>query len=263
MMDAGKNFKNKLLELLAITIVLAACSAQPAVPATMPAGPDVVWDLVVIGDSGMWGLGEALAAQIEEDVNVQVELHEWVYGNYSAGRALQEVEAEGLSALLKDAEYVVFWANPMDSENPDVPIDDLACWQPGGTVGSCPPEGYTLFTADLETMYARIFELRDGQPTIVRGLDLYWPLVSNWIIQDKFEACTVCWEVLSDATRQAAEAYNVPFLSRYNAFNGPNHDEDPREKGLIAADGMHPSELAAEYTADLLSEMGYEPVTPP
>lgn len=262
-MDAKGNLKYVLLLFFAITIVLAGCSPRPA----MPTGPDVVWDLVVIGDSSMWGLGEALAAQIEEDVDVQVELHLWVYNSYSAGsvlRMLENNEDKGLTPLLRDAEYVVIWANPMDSMNPDLPIiDDGACFGYGGTVGSCPPEGYAQFTADLETFYAKIFELRDGQPTIVRGLDLYQPLVSNWIKQDKFEACTECWEVLSDATRQAAETYNVPFLSRYDAFNGPNHDEDPREKGLIISDGQHPSELAAEYTADLLSEMGYDPVTPP
>jgi hypothetical protein len=259
-MLSGENGKYKLILLVTI-LILVGCSPQP----TMPAGPDVVWDLVVIGDSSMWGLGEALAANIEEDVGVQVDLHLWVYPGYSLGSALRMLENnedKALSQLLEDAEYVVIWANPNDSMNPDVP-DESNCRGYSKTVGPCPPEAYKFFTADLEAFYAKIFELREGQPTIMRGLDLYMPFISSWIKQDKLEECTACWEVLSDATRQAAETYNIPFLSRYDAFNGPNHDEDPREKGLIISDGQHPSELAANYTADLLSEMGYEPVTPP
>jgi len=260
-MDAGGNLKSTLLLLFAITIVLAGCNPRPA----MPTGLDVVWDLVVIGDSSMWGLGEALEAQIEEDVDVQVDLHLWIYPGYSLGSALRMLENnedKGLTPLLREAEYVVIWANPNDSMNPDVP-DESNCRGYSKMVGPCPPEAYENFTADLQTFYARVFELRDGQPTIVRGLDLYMPLISSWVKQDKLEACTACWEVLSDATRQAADAYNIPFLSRYDAFNGPDHYEDPREKGLIMSDGVHPTELAAEYTADLLSEMGYDPVTPP
>ena len=58
-------------------------------------------------------------------------------------------------------------------------------------------------------------------------------------------------------------AFNIPFLSRYDAFNGPNHDEHPREKGYIRGDGEHPTELASEYTAKLLPDIGYRPVMPP
>jgi hypothetical protein len=258
----AKNVIKKLL-ILAITLVLVSCSSPAA---SMPKGPDAKWNVVVIGDSSMWYLGEALASKIEEDVGVKVELHPWIHNTLSAGEvllALETYEEKGLSQLLKDAEFVVIWVNPMDSVIPEIPMDDGACFGYGGTVGSCPPEAYEKFTADLKAIYARIFELRDGQPTIVRGLDLYMPRVSQWIKQEKFEACTDCWENLSDATRLAAEAYNIPFLSRYDAFNGPNHNEDPREKGYIISDGIHPSVLAAEFTAELLSEMGYEPVTPP
>jgi hypothetical protein len=257
-----KCVKNKLL-ILAITLVLVSCGSPKA---SMPKGPDAEWTVVVIGDSSMWYLGEALASKIEEDVGVKVKLQPWIVGGLSAGEvllALEIYEDGGLSKLLKDADFVVIWVNPEDSVIPEIPIDDGACWGYGGTVGSCPPEAYEKFTTDLKAIYARIFELRDGQPTIVRAVDFYNHVVSQWIKQDKFEACTECWENLSDATRLAAEAYNIPFLSRYDAFNGPNHDEDPREKGLIMSDGKHPNELAGEFTAELLSKMGYEPVTPP
>jgi hypothetical protein len=88
-------------------------------------------------------------------------------------------------------------------------------------------------------------------------------MVSPWNENGVFEACTKCWENMSDAVRLAAEAYNIPFLSRLDAFNGLNHDEDPRIKGYIDPYGEHLSDLGAEYTAELLAHMGYEPVSPP
>ena len=78
-----------------------------------------------------------------------------------------------------------------------------------------------------------------------------------------FDACTDWWEQQSEANRTAAAAYGIPFLSRYDAFNGLDHTEDPREKGLIQSDGEHPTHSAADMTARLLSEMGYAPVSPP
>jgi hypothetical protein len=261
-MFTKKYVKTKLL-ILAITLVLVSCSSPAA---SMPKGPDTEWDVVVIGDSTMWYLGEALKSKIEEDVGVKVDLNPWIVGGLSAGEVLLSLEIYedgGLSTLLKDAEFVVIWVNPEDSMIPEIPMGGDACFGYGGVVESCPPEAYEKFTADLMAIYARIFDLRDGQPTIVRGVDFYNPVVSQWIKQDKFEACTECWVTLSNATRLAAEAYNIPFLSRYDAFNGPNHDEDPREKGLIMSDGVHPNKLAAEFTAELLSEMGYDPVSPP
>jgi hypothetical protein len=53
-----------------------------------------------------------------------------------------------------------------------------------------------------------------------------------------------------------------PDLSRHDAFNKPDHEQDPRENGYIEADGQHPSALAGQFTAELLSQIGYEPVSP-
>ena len=36
-----------------------------------------------------------------------------------------------------------------------------------------------------------------------------------------------------------------------------------REKGYISIDGQHPSGLGQQYAAELLAQMGYEPVTLP
>jgi predicted dienelactone hydrolase len=295
--------KNKLQSLsvyiLCLALLLAACSQQetatqpeitPSQPATgstpippasapesslapsaSPQMPQDVWHLVVIGDSSLWGLGEAFASQIESDLGVQVVLTDFALPSLSAGTVLQALHSEGppstrlekeLADDLREAEVVVMFVNPVESIDPENPLDLDGCFV-NRAPASCSPETFAQYTADMRAIWAKILELRAGQPTILRATDIYNPLVNPWTEAGVFEACTECWENVSHAARLAAEAYNIPFLSRYDAFNGTNHDEDPREKGYIQSDGEHPTELASQFAADLLSQMGYEPVSPP
>ncbi len=287
--------------ILCLTLLLAACSqeetaiepevgpSQPAIEPTPtsvqptatpgspplssrpPQMPQTEWHLVVIGDSTLWGLGEAFASQIESDLGVQVVLADFALPSLSAGTVLEALHSEGpsrtrlekeLADELRQAEVVVMFVNPVDSVDPERPLNADGCFIKRAPA-SCSPETFEQYTADLKAIWAEILALRDGQPTILRATDTYNPLVSPWNEGGVFEACTECWENLSHAVRLAAEAYNIPFLSRYDAFNGTNHTEDPREKGYIRSDGEHPTELACEFTAQLLSQMGYDPVSPP
>ena len=245
-----------------------ATQIQEPIPITqgLPQGPDAVWQLVVIGDSSLWGLGEALVQQIEKDVGVKVTLYDVSLGWLSAGRVLKALEdgkdpdlkLKNLSGWLAEAEMVVMWTNPEDSFDPEYPFEIDGCFisKPPGEYSA---QGLDRFSSDLAAIWARIFELRQGQPVILRAVDFYTPFVAPWQENGVFEACTECWEILSAAVRKASEMQGVPFLSRLDAFNGPAHDEDPRAKGLIDADGQHPSPQAAELTAQLLGEMEYEP----
>ncbi len=154
------------------------------------------------------------------------------------------------------------FVNPFDSVEPGNPLDLESCFA-SRPPASCGPESFEQYTADLKALWAEILALRGGKPTILRATDIYNPLASPWREAGVFEACTECWQNMSNAARLAAEAHNIPFLSRFDAFNGPNHDEDPREKGYIRGDGEHPTDLAGQFAAELLSQMGYEPVSPP
>ncbi|MCL7454299.1 MAG: SGNH/GDSL hydrolase family protein [Anaerolineae bacterium] len=242
-----------------------------SLPSESAQTPQVEWHLVVIGDSSLWGLGEAFASRIESDLGVQVVLTDFALPGLSAGHVLRALQMEKPPSLswdeelandLRQADVVVMFVNPVDSVDPEQPLDLNSCFV-NRAPASCSPETFGQYTADMKAIWAEILALRAGQPTILRATDIYNPLVSPWNDAGVFEACTACWQNMSHAARLAAEAYNIPFLSRYDAFNGTNHDEDPREKGYIHADGEHPSELASQFTADLLSQMGYDPVSPP
>jgi hypothetical protein len=233
--------------------------------------PETEWHLVVIGDSSLWGLGEAFASQIESDLGVQVVVTDFALPSLSAGTVLEALHSEVPSSTrlakelvddLRQADVVVMFVNPVDSVDPEQPLDLDGCFF-NRSPASCNPETFEQYTADMKAIWAKILELRAGQPTILRATDIYNPLVSPWNEAGVFDACTECWENMSHAARLAADAYNFPSLSRYDAFNGGNHSEDPREKGYIRSDGEHPTELAGEFTAELLSGMGYDPVSPP
>ena len=233
--------------------------------------PQAEWHLVVIGDSSLGGLPKAFASRIESDIGVLVVRHDSIVGGLSAGRVLRALQAEPplaqswdeeLANDLRQAEVVVMFVNPVDSVDPQNPLDLDGCFV-NSAPAACTPETFAQYTTDLKAIWAKILALRAGQPTILRATDIYNPLVSPWNEAGVFDACTECWENMSHAARLAAEAYNIPFLSRYDAFNGTEHTEDPREKGYIHGDGEHPSELMNQRTAELLSQMGYEPVSPP
>jgi hypothetical protein len=74
--------------------------------------------------------------------------------------------------------------------------------------------------------------------------------------------CIHCWTTFNESIRIAAEENNIPLISVYDLFNGPNHDEDPREKGYIGGMGLFPSGEGALAIAESIREEGYDPVAP-
>ena len=110
-------------------------------------------------------------------------------------------------------------------------------------------------------VYEEIFSLRNGKPTIIRAYDFYNPLISKHRENNIENECRECLETFNRTLQLAAEEFNIPFVSVFDAFNGKNHNEDPREKGYIGDDGIHASEQGQQVIADLISAVGYEPVT--
>lgn len=263
-LDSSSANPTRTLSPTSIPVTITPDSALTA--SQLPMGPGAVWDLVVIGDSSMWRLGSAYTAQIEKDVGVKVVPHEYTIGGLEAGKVLRSLQSGDvlfrLPNDLREAEVVVMFVNPLLSIDPQNPHDFTACFE-SKEPGPCGMDTLEKYITDLKAIWGEIFELRADQPVILRATDIYNPLVTNWQKNGVFEACTECWVNMSEANRIAAEAYNIPFLSRLQAFGGPDFTDNPREKGFIDKDGEHPTELMGQYTAELLSKMGYEPVIPP
>jgi len=255
-----------------ITSILLFIGCQPSSPtlADLPQGEGAEWHLVVIGESSSWGLGKAFAERIEKDLGVKVILEDFAIADLRVSAVLEALQTgkssndrlEQLADALKQADVVVMSGSPFGSIPPDARKSIERCFS-GLEPASCNSQDFEQYTANLETIWKIMFELREGKPTVLRGIDSASPFIGMWNKYQIYDACTKCWEAYSAASRQAAETFNIPFLSRYDAFNGLGHDEDLGQKGYLLNDGVHPNDLACQLTTELLSKMGYEPVPLP
>jgi hypothetical protein len=209
-----------------------------------------------MSDSSLIGVGQVYASYIEEDLGVEVELHDLWRGGFRAVDLLYRLQNwEDWRAIVSEAEVVVYFGNPLGSAT-----GDWQCIDPEYSVRDCSPETFEGYRVTLEAIAAEILDLRDGSPTILRATDFYSPINSQWREASIFSECMQCFVNMNEAVHQAAGAKNVPVASVFTAFNGPDHDEDPREIGYIGSDGIHTNAAGQEVIAGLLRALGYEPI---
>lgn len=257
-------FRIALLIFLTVSLLLTSCSSQPSLDEMEE------WDLVWISDSSGWDVAEIYAAMVEEDTGKKVNVMDNWMGGLSAGYVYTVLKGEPtpnatlehLGELIKEAEIVVFYANPEESWEEGNPAD----WVCVSTislnyVNNCDMETFDTYVQHLEGIYQIIFELRDGQPTIVRAYDAYNPLIARFQEQGVYEDCKACWANYNAAIHQAAASYNIPVADVAEAWNGPNWDKDPQTLGYTK-DSEHPNEVGATIIAQALRELGYGPVVP-
>jgi hypothetical protein len=265
---------NRLYVVRAIgfTVVLLSLAGCAMIPSAAPPALDELkeWDVIVIGDSSLWGVAEPYAKLIEQDRGVKVNLHDNWEGALSAKSILKALQGDSGGSmtrekwpqLIPEAEVLVLFGNPVDSLEPEtlaVLGKCLSSLDPGDA--ALDSDAFAPYKADLGAIYEEIAELREGRPLILRATDIYNPLISIWREKGIEDVCGAYWEGQNEALRQAATEHGVPFVSVYDEFNGPKHDQDPRAKGFIREDGEHPSEQGAAIYARMLVDSGFEAVT--
>lgn len=261
-----------LMMIVVLTLVGTGCQTG-----TQQISEDVkitesTWDLLWVSDSSGWGVAEIYGQYIAEDNDVEVNVIDSWVGGLSAGSILQGLQEQNTNYLnldklrerIAESEVIVIYGNPEDSSDPSNPWD----WNCGTSinkcyVNNCSIDSFSQYTADLKEIYRIIFEIRQGKPTIIRAIDAYNPrLVSNCQPDGVFDVCVDCWETYNEAIHQAADEMGVPIANVFDAWNGIDHTEDPVEKGYTQEDNVHPSERGATITAQLLRELGYQPIIP-
>jgi len=213
------------------------------------------WDYVVLGDSTTWGFPKYFAAHIETDLGVKVKVHDRSVGGLSTGKLLKMLsDDKELRNIISEAEVVTFIANPGDHIGSRIITGEG--WH------DCSPEALAKYKKDLDEIIGEIFLLRKGAPTIIRAMDFYVPIYREWKKRGEYEENKRCWEAFNRTIHQAAAEHKIPVACVYDAFNGSNHDEDPRDKGYIGDDGLHTNEKGQKVIADLFQKLGYEPIVP-
>lgn len=250
-----------------LALVLSACRSAPKVT---PLEDLDEWDLLWISDSSGWGVAEVYAGMVAEDTGKKINVNDQWSGTLPAGDIYQaltgqydgpDMRIEKMPEYVAEAELIVFYANPEKSINPDRPGDD-GCFQTvNAYVNDCDPETFAVYVEHLQTIYQRMMELREGQPTIIRAYDAYFPLIDvRKADGDSYEACKACWANYNAAIHQAAESMNIPVAPVAERWNGPNWNLDPSSDLGYTIDGQHPNVLGAQVTAQALRELGYDPV---
>lgn len=248
--------------LLGTSLLLVSCSPQPSLHEMEE------WDLVWISDSSGWDVADVYASMVEEDTGKKVNVKDNWIGGLSAGNVYSALKGEPtpnlilerLAEQIKEAEIVVFYANPEASWEEGNPAD-WNCTEGIYYVNNCDMETFDTYVQHLEGIYQIIFELRDGQPTIVRAFDAYNPLIARFQENGVYEECKGCWANYNAAIHQAAASYNIPVAAVAEAWNGPNWDQDPKATGYTK-DGIHPNEVGATIIAQAIRELGYDPIIP-
>lgn len=244
-----------------------------------PVGEPV--DLLVLSDSGgcCGTVAPGYALSASEALDREVRIHDEYVGGLVT--ILERVQS-GLADEVAEAEIIVLYGHP-DGLEYDLPLpnihscfdateavedpDYLGDWTLGQEWEEIPViptvEDWQPLRDAMDQIYAEIWKLRDGQPTILRAYDIYNGFLAPWIEVGVEEECTANWEVQTQVVREAAEANGAGFVSLFGIFNGPNHDEDPREKGWMAEDGFHAGEAGLDVVAEALTALGFELSEPP
>lgn len=246
--------------LTSVLLLLASCGGAGAQLNTSEP-----WDLVWISDSMGAGVAQRWADRIEETEGVEVRVHD----RYKSEMSLVEVR-DWLSddgAAIRDevagAEIIVVFGNGSDSG----PADYSGTCHVVSPTPRDPPNLYTPadfapYGDALRDIYEVVFELRAGQPTVIRTFDVFAGMSVDWREAGIEAECTAFWESESEALREAAGDYGVAMVSFYDEFNGVDHDEDPREKGYISIDGYHASPEGVYFQVEVLHTLGYDAIVP-
>jgi len=266
---SGYRFPLRVMGLVSALVLLAGACSPPGTPAATPTEATPTWDYIALGDSWAAGYGVGgrsyvvyYAEHMEADLGVKVTVHNWGRGGLSSDGLLAMLRNnQELRNAISEAEVVTFEIGGNDMTGP------LHLYRVGSCGGAdnldCCREGLTSFRANFDAIIAEILSLRSTTDTIIRTMEYGYP----WVNRDKelgiYEDLKPCWvEVFSEHIVQAASEHNIPVVDVYLAFNGPNGDEDPVDKGYIGADGEHPSEAGQRLIAELHRELGYEPLGP-
>jgi hypothetical protein len=255
---SGQELLEQMFCLTLAVLLLAGCVGAQAEPTATPA--PITWDYVVLGDSIASTFPRHYADHIEADLGVEVAVHyrnRASQGSTSMLRSLRDHEE--LRSDIREAEVLTFYVSVKHIQWPTTEYRAGTCGGPDNQ--DCLREALALLKADTDAILAEILSLRSTDDTIIRAMTYYNPRVSAFSQDGSFEDLNSYWVAHNEYLIQAASEHNIPVARVDLAFNGPNLDEDPSDKGYVS-DGTHPNPEGAALIAEVIRELGYEPLAP-
>ncbi len=254
-----------------LLVSVAGCTGSGSASVeSSPAGEPL--DLLVVADSGGEGIAEKYGPLAAEALGREVVARSHLNAGATIGKLRSLVETDWWAEDVADAEIIVFYVNPWGFEPPG----SVECFKAEGAASEVPPGttwepvpempsagDFQEYQDELQKMYDTFWRLREDQPTIMRAYgwpDLWVPVWRRLGIETE---CMAQVESLEQARREVVDANGGVYVSMLDAFNGPQHDEDPIAKGLIQDDLLHLNEDGQQLLAETLAEAGFETSEPP
>src|SRR5918998_214032 len=258
----------RLLRLILVVVLLVGASQGTTLAA--PAS----WDYVALGDSLATGLGAFKGyvprydSYIETDTGVAVTRTNLGRNGWTSSQLLSALSTDPTFRRATREAEIVTW---------NIGGNDLRAARTSYKRGTCGGiDNQDCLRASMATLKtnwtaitAEVLELRSTSDTIVRTMDIYNPYVRTDIVSDTWQNdgglndFQVFKRYVDKVNRHiATTAYieGVPYAPVYLAFNGTLGDEDPRSKGYLSFDGIHPNNTGHRVIADELRVLGYAPL---
>ena len=234
----------------ALMATLPPTPSPTVTPTVVPEEPKAEWVLMTFGDSrtGWAHWPNTLSDYIEEDLDVAVKLKNRGSGGQISTELLDDIrDSDYLREYLSEAEMVLILTIDHDGYA-IVGFNDYE------------RECSTLkYEALLEDIVKEIIALREPNPLALRLLEHYnFPGIGDATIEG-FDIRKACFEKYNASIHAVADRYGIPVVPVYEAFNGPDGDDNPDEKGYLS-DGLHLAQPGDKVIADLVREIGYEPI---
>jgi lysophospholipase L1-like esterase len=258
----------RLLRLILVVVLLVGAASQGSTLAA-PAS----WEYVALGDSLATGFGVFTGyvphyeAHIETDTRVAVTRTNLGQNKWTSSQLLSALRSDPtFRRATREAEIVTWNIGGNDLRAARNSYKKGTCG--GADNQNCLRASVAKLETNWDAIMAEVLELRSTRNTIVRTMDIYNPYVRTDIVSDTWQndrgmsdfqvfKCYVDKANLHIAT--TSYAAGVPYAEVYLAFNGTTGDEDPKSKGYLSFDGLHPNNTGHRVIAGELRKLGYAP----
>ena len=258
----------RLLRLILVVVLLVGASQGTTLAA--PAS----WDYVALGDSLATGFGAFTGyvpryeAHIETDTGVAVTRTNLGRNGWTSSQLLSALRSDPtFRRAVREAEIVTWNIGGNDLRAARNSYRKGTC---GGVDNQdCLRAGVAKLETNWDAITAEVLELRSTRNTIVRTMDIYNPYVRTDMVSDTwqndgglndFEVFKIYVDEVNYHIATTSYTMGVPYAEVYLDFNGPTGDEDPKSKGYLSFDGVHPNDTGHRIIADELRKLGYAPL---
>ncbi|MBA3702423.1 MAG: hypothetical protein H0W79_06275 [Rubrobacteraceae bacterium] len=258
----------RLLRLILVTVLLVGASQGTTLAA--PAS----WDYVALGDSLATGYGAfkgyvpRYEAHVEIDTMVAVTRTNLGRNGWTSSQLLSALRNDPtFRSATREAEVVTWNIGGNDLRAARKSYKRGTCG--GAENQDCLQAAVAKLETNWDAITAEVLELRSTRPTIVQTMDIYNPYVRTDIVSDTWQNdggmddFQVFESYVDEVNHHIATTSNiegVPYAEVYLAFNGTTGDEDPKSKGYLSFDGIHPNNTGHRVIADELRKLDYTPL---